>query len=358
MNLIKNIEIKNFKSIRHQKIDDCKRINVLVGYPNTGKSNILEALSLFSIDRPDTDFSSFVRVEELPTLFFDGNVIDEVKISINGNNIMYASILELDKIHFAWRLNKPVNSSKETPENIHDVYGILDFSKVEGDDKIKDWDSIFHRLPRHPDFKKELEGYVAPVKKYSFQKNVMYSSGKYDSLLIPNGENIFDLIRTRSDLRKEIANLFEGYNLKLLYNSAERKFSILKDISKDAIFSIPYGLISDTLQRLVFYKVAIASNKDSILLFEEPEAHMFPPYISKLSSDIWYNKDNQYFISTHSPFVVNDFLENAREELAVYVVEYKKDTGETIIKRLTDEQLHEAYQYGIDIFFNLESITE
>jgi hypothetical protein len=55
---------------------------------------------------------------------------------------------------------------------------------------------------------------------------------------------------------------------------------------------------------------------------------------------------------------VNDFLENTREELAIYAVEYKKDIGETIIKRLTEEQVHEAYQFGIDIFFNLESITK
>ena len=43
MNHIENIEIKNFKSIRHQKIEGCKRINVFVGPPNVGKSNVLEA---------------------------------------------------------------------------------------------------------------------------------------------------------------------------------------------------------------------------------------------------------------------------------------------------------------------------
>ena len=41
MQKIDNIEIKNFKSIRHQKIEGCKRINVFIGYPNVGKSNIL-----------------------------------------------------------------------------------------------------------------------------------------------------------------------------------------------------------------------------------------------------------------------------------------------------------------------------
>src|SRR4051812_34555530 len=74
MNYIKNIEIKNFKSILHQKIDDCRRVNVFIGYPNVGKSNILEALGLFSINATHTDFSTFIRMENFTTLFFDGKI--------------------------------------------------------------------------------------------------------------------------------------------------------------------------------------------------------------------------------------------------------------------------------------------
>ena len=44
-----NIKIENFKSLRHIELNDCKRINIFIGKPNVGKSNILEALSLFSL---------------------------------------------------------------------------------------------------------------------------------------------------------------------------------------------------------------------------------------------------------------------------------------------------------------------
>ncbi len=40
---IREVEIENFKSIKHLKLN-CKRINVFIGEPNTGKSNILEAV--------------------------------------------------------------------------------------------------------------------------------------------------------------------------------------------------------------------------------------------------------------------------------------------------------------------------
>ena len=54
-----------------------------------------------------------------------------------------------------------------------------------------------------------------------------------------------------------------------------------------------------------------------------------------------------------SPLVLNDFIEDMdKEDLSIYVVGLKD--GETVIKRLSDEEITEIYQYGVDLFFNLE----
>ena len=45
MEMIQNLNIKNYKSINDLHLE-CSRINVLIGEPNSGKSNILEALDL------------------------------------------------------------------------------------------------------------------------------------------------------------------------------------------------------------------------------------------------------------------------------------------------------------------------
>ncbi len=45
MDMIKHLQIKNYKSIKQLDLE-CSRINVFVGRPNAGKSNILEALAL------------------------------------------------------------------------------------------------------------------------------------------------------------------------------------------------------------------------------------------------------------------------------------------------------------------------
>lgn len=358
MNSIKNIEIKNFKSIRHQKIEDCRRINVFVGYPNVGKSNLLEALGLFSIDRPGVDFTTFVRVGKLPTLFFDGNINDKIEIRINGDNRIIGSVEE-DFVSFHWQLAGPGASFDRTSPGVQqDIKAILTYGKKASDNKISTWDSIFTRQPRDSNFINTLgPGYLAAIKKYNFHREVSHSSSRYSSLSVPFGTNLFDIIYTRPELRDDVSSLFKEYNLRLRFDVSSGEFAILKEIRENIDLTLPYNLVADTLQRLIFYKTAIASNQNSILLFEEPEAHMFPPYISKFTAELMYDKnDNQCFINTHSPFVINDLMENMKEDqLSIYVVGYKKDSGETVVRKLTSEELHEIYQYGIDLYLNLDN---
>ncbi len=341
MNYIKNIEINNFKSIRHQKIDDCRRINVFIGYPNVGKSNILEALSIFSIDESNTDFYSFIRMENFTTLFYDGDISILAKIFINNKHRFFirfedevlsfirqfgveeTSFEKVDSQHILFKKEFQLNSNNKSISNLKSEYL--------GEDNE-----------------------IAEIKKYQFIKHLQYSNTGYSSLSYPNGNNIFNIISTNKSLRKEVSDLFKPYNLELLYDTRLQEFTISKR-TESGIFSIPYTLIADTIQRLIFFKAAILSNKEKVLLFEEPEAHMFPPYISKLTSDIIYDENNnQYFIATHSPFVLNDFMEDMdKEDLSIYVVGLKD--GETTIRKITVEEITEIYQYGIDLFFNLEN---
>jgi len=82
---------------------------------------------------------------------------------------------------------------------------------------------------------------------------------------------------------------------------------------------------------------------------------MFPPYISKFTSDMVNDENkNQFFLTTHSPFVLNDLIANAdKEELAIYIVSYKKETGESVIHKMNETDVNEAYQFGYDFFMNI-----
>ena len=70
--MIKKLSISNFKSVRQLDID-CKKVNLFIGEPNTGKSNILEALALLSWCTRPTEalLNNYVRFELIQNLFYD-----------------------------------------------------------------------------------------------------------------------------------------------------------------------------------------------------------------------------------------------------------------------------------------------
>ncbi|MFT7483111.1 MAG: AAA15 family ATPase/GTPase, partial [Oceanospirillaceae bacterium] len=74
---VEKLEIKNFKSIRDLTLTDFRRINLFIGRPNVGKSNLLEALGMFSLWNIDyvksNTYSRILRAETPSLLFFDGN---------------------------------------------------------------------------------------------------------------------------------------------------------------------------------------------------------------------------------------------------------------------------------------------
>ena len=93
---IEHININNFKSIRECQIDGCRRINLIIGKPNVGKSNLLEALSLFSLpflrENRLKSITNFIRLENETELFYRGNYEIPVRVTTN--------IGELELVHF------------------------------------------------------------------------------------------------------------------------------------------------------------------------------------------------------------------------------------------------------------------
>ena len=345
-----SIKIDNFKSLRNVELNNCKRINLFIGKPNVGKSNILEALSLFSLSHgrlnAPTSFGSslqgFIRAENENELFFNGEKEE-------GNNASVVTNLATCTVSFSAKEGYSIRIKVQETNEI-EVIDIKEDTKADGNTQLK------HHLDYDKAFKK--------VKKYTFNNNKFLTSSRYSSfskykfLRPPFGGNLMKVIENNSNLSTECDVLFKDYGLQLAFDQVSQSLRLMRIIEKKGnglskIVLFPYSSIADTLQRIIFFKAAIVSNTDSILLFEEPEAHSFPPYIAHITQEIINATTNQFFITTHSPFVLNDFLENAREDLAVHLVDWKD--GETTVKRLSDADLHEIYQYGIDLFTNLET---
>ena len=318
--MIKNLEIKNFKSIKHLEFD-CKKINLFIGEPNTGKSNILEALGMLSFEL-NIELRNIVRFERMSNLFYDENLDDEIKIRADDG---------IFEIKFEGGLFKGEYHENDLRR--------LDF----------DYDYDGHGGVGS-------SGVPSPIKFYKFTVRRDYPRKESDFLSPPFGDNLLSVLMSHKDLKKMAARMFEPYGLRIVFRPQESKIDVLK-FQEDVLISYPYSLTSDTLQRIIFYLTAIGSNENSILIFEEPESNSFPYHTKHLGERIAFDETNQYFIATHNPYLLLSILEKARKgEVAVFITYF--EDYQTKVKCLTDEQLSELMDGGYDPFLNLDSFIE
>lgn len=91
---IKDIKITNFKSLKDCSISGCKRINLFIGRPNVGKSNILEALSSFTIpflkENSSKNLNQLIRLENETELFYNGNYSAQARVETNLGYVLFS----------------------------------------------------------------------------------------------------------------------------------------------------------------------------------------------------------------------------------------------------------------------------
>ena len=339
-NLIKNIEINNFKSIKGLRLD-CKQVNLFIGKPNVGKSNILEALGLLSNPSYYTYHfgEGVLRFESLHNFFYDEDTNNTIEITTNNQRVEIT--LTPDDIFEFLILNKQINKDEKNI-NLTDYY---ERDKPYVKFGIKAEGSI---QERKDEIKKGIDSFC---KKYTFKLSSSYSSKFPDFLIPPHGENLFVIVDRNQELKGRVAALSKEQGLDFVLDRRNAKFEFQKRVD-EYIYQYPYSSIADTFQRFIFYLAAIESNNHSVLIFEEPEVHSFPPYVRELAERMVLKDDNQYFISTHSPYLLQTFIDSLdATQLNVYLTYYRN--YQTQVKALTPDELRDIQDAGYDVFFNL-----
>jgi len=315
--MIREVEIEGFKSIRKLRLE-CRRINLFIGPPNTGKSNLLESLGMFSLPYAPAELRAFARCQTMADLFHDQDVGSPVRVRADD---------------YTWTLKYEPSD----PRPFHIAAELFSYGYK--------FDTTFEgggvSDPRR-----------LPFRFYRFVSLDRFPAKEPGFLRPPHGENMLHLLLLHKPLRQKIAEIFAEYGLRLVLKPQEDRIELQKE-ADGVIIAYPYILASDTLRRLVFHLLAIETNEGALLIFEEPEAHAFPYYTKYLAERIALDARNQYWISTHNPYFLLAILEKApREDVAVFLTAWRE--GATQIRPLGEAEIQEIVDAGCSLFFDLE----
>jgi len=315
------LEIKNFKSIKHLK-QTCSRVNIFIGEPNTGKSNILEALGFLSYAQFSAygNLDRFIRYTRTTNLFYDDFIDNPFTIQIGT---LFTSI-QFENGSFIG----DTRNGEKIVCNFNGDYRMLQTTSP-GTGRMQ----------------------VPQVKYYKFTALGDFSRPESEYLLPPDGRNLLSLLLTKREIMAIVNNIFNKYGLRLVLKPHENKIEIIKEM-EGVLISYPYLLISDTLQRVIFHLSAVLSNRDSVLIFEEPESHSFP-YYTKYMAEIMAldNEHNQYFIATHNPYFLEPIIEKSpKEDISVFVTYF--EDYQTKVRPLNRDEIEDLMH--VDIFSNID----
>ena len=193
---IEHILIENFKSLRQIQLTGCKRINVFLGGPNSGKSNLLEALAVFSLPflkgNPSKKISQLIRMDNISELFYEGGREQPVIIETN----ICSARLTTDQ-----RDGIAVEIRTRTGGGDYRVDDRLNFSL--GQDSKS--------LPA--------------IKKYSFPAKTRFGRAQTPFLLPPFGDNLMEIIEGYPVFRNEISYLLKDHQLLLVLDQESRSLA-------------------------------------------------------------------------------------------------------------------------------------
>ncbi|MYC29604.1 MAG: AAA family ATPase [Chloroflexi bacterium] len=324
--MINELEIHNFKSIKDLTLP-CKRFNLFIGEPNTGKSNILEALGLVSFVGvrqydPNARLDGFVRHERLSNLFYDDAADKGLSIQCDRTHLDFVCEDGRFRGHYAGPegVIAELHADQHTVTEVHNRAGVWA-------PQVK-----FYRQPA-------VENFV---------------ESNCGSLLPPNGANLPSVLMQNDWLRYQSNLAFESQGLKLAFPGQANTIKLLKNY-EDAIDTYPYKLASESLQRQVFYLTAIDSNAHATLLFEEPEAHSFPEAVHFLAEVIALDENNnQYFLTTHSNhFLMSHLCKAPSKDLGIHIV--YSENHQTRVRTLSEEEIPQLFEFNV--FLNWEKFA-
>lgn len=329
---IKKLKIKNFKCFEDFEIEFNKKLNVLVGNNDVGKSTILEAIHLC--------LTGFFRGKYLKNNLvqdiFNNKCIKKYlnEIKKNKSSILPKCLIEL---YFDGDCD-PILYGKENSDGSNECcisYSIEFDSKYSNEYEYYITSEEIFSLPVEyyiVNWKNsagiDLTGRNTPTKSTIIDTsgtNLSNSSDTYISKIVKDNLENAEILNISQLYRKTRDNFVENEILKNINKKLSEETHILDtniqldietlkvtDWEKSIITkvdNIPFEYVGKGIQSAIKIELSLNSKLaevSSIILIEEPENHLSFSKMSKLLNEIVnLNHEKQLFVTTHSSFVAN-----------------------------------------------------
>lgn len=323
--MLHKVIIRNFRSLKDVELD-LRKVNLLIGANNSGKSNFLKALKYFSGKEKgienDVRYKSQSQDFNIPVIFYDIEIEKEKKryfhYIIEGNDTYWG---------YSDKILRSKDYLKIVPkDNMNRRISSMLSRGPEENKKYDFFNSFFKNIQIYkPDPNKLLSFQNLQVEENLYE-DVSNLVSFLDNMRDSKPEIIEAIVR---DLKECVSNFVDIRFRKEKNNVARKQFGLVD--SQNNIFW------SDELSEGVLYFLAILAiihqpNPPKILLLEEPERNVHPRRIKEIMDFIFRlseEKNIQVIMTTHSMLVLNEF-----QDIPESVFVFDMMNNETIIKNL------------------------
>lgn len=369
---MKSIEISNFKNFRYLKVDNFKRLNLIIGKNNTGKSTLLEAISIMA---------SGADIEWIKKLLAQRGLTYQTRIvNIDNNDIEHAEKTLCSLYHNHDRKNFYINPiilkanafRKPTDTKLYSEIKLY-LAEVGQIREIKEsGEEISRRVIIRPDENAGMEVSSIHPALIAIRDNnafrYIHSIGV--GLLRPQMLDLsvpFQYVRTTDFTPDNNAAMFdkialtplEDYLIEALQIIDKRikAINFLKDddytgkgerrepfvVLKDTMEKYKLSIMGDGINRILTIILSLLNSGNGILLIDEFENglhYSIQKSLWSFISTLAIKLNVQVFVTTHSNDCITSFIEatSSLDESCIIRLE-KRKTGEIAVLYCEAEEL-------------------
>ena len=335
---IKNLSFTNFKCFEKIDIDNIKRVNLISGKNNVGKTSLMEGIQLFvsSSDSLELSWNIYNMMKRRQSnlrsdRYFELDFIFEnssfVELSINKKEIIKIEYYDTEDIPY--------------DDNSIDKYQPSLKLSINNDERFVSIDRILHRpIPimrkDRYDTVRSRVNFIASTTTDEREIAILY--GKLVDL---NKENFLN----------NSLKIFDE-NLIALKQKATDRDIVLKVSLKDRELPILLSSLGEGINRYITILCAIWASKDGYLFIDEIENGIHftnYPKLWKIIFEASKMANCQIFITTHSKECIEAFNQFNSQNEASYIELYRNTKNNLIVAKNKDyEQLNYELTHNLE----------